>query len=176
MHHIGTQVGSVAERKRAEAALRETEARAGKAHAVLDDANESITVGFALFGPDDRLQLCNNRYRDLLCPGTQQMVTQSKTFEAIMRSARDGGVVAIYADIAEPKLREVELAEDAPAAVLLDFMMPEMDGLEFLARLSNKKASQSIPVELLVEKGGDEIGTILASLEKILPAPARAGK
>ncbi|MCH6588731.1 MAG: response regulator, partial [Proteobacteria bacterium] len=89
------------------------------------------------------------------------------------------------------------LAEEVPAAILLDLMMPEMDGFEFLARLRNNKAWRSIPVivvtaktltaadhkrlkgsvEMLVEKGGDEIGTILASLKKMLPAPpARAGK
>ena len=88
------------------------------------------------------------------------------------------------------------LAEEAPAAILLDRMMPEMDGFEFLACLRNNKAWRSIPVivvtaktltaadhkrlkgsvEMLVAKGGDEIGTILASLKKMLPAPARAGK
>jgi CheY-like chemotaxis protein len=89
------------------------------------------------------------------------------------------------------------LAEEAPAAILLDLMMPEMDGFEFLARLRKNKAWQGIPVivvtaktltaadhkrlkgsvEMLVEKGGDEIGTILSSLKKMLPAPAaRAGK
>jgi len=93
MHHIGTQVGSVAERKRAEAALRETEARAARAHAILDDAIESITEGFALFDPDDRLLLCNNRYRDLLYPGMQQMVTPGKTFEEILRNAIDKGLI-----------------------------------------------------------------------------------
>ncbi|MHA1152451.1 MAG: response regulator [Alphaproteobacteria bacterium] len=91
--HIGTQVGSVAERKRAEAALRETEARAARAHAILDDAIESINEGFALFDADDRLLLCNNRYRDLLYPGMQQMVTPGKSFEEILRSAVDEGLI-----------------------------------------------------------------------------------
>jgi CheY-like chemotaxis protein len=72
-------------------------------------------------------------------------------------------------------------------------MMPEMDGFEFLAHLRNNKAWQGIPVivvtaktltaadhkrlkgsvEMLVEKGGDEIDTILASLKKMLPVPSR---
>jgi CheY-like chemotaxis protein len=87
------------------------------------------------------------------------------------------------------------LAEELPAAILLDLMMPVMDGFEFLARLRENKAWQGIPVivvtaktltaadhkrlkgsvEMLVEKGGDEIDTILASLKKMLPAAA-AGK
>ena len=91
--HIGTQVGSVAERKRAEAALRETEARAARAHAILDDAIESINEGFALFDADDRLLLCNDRYRDLLYPGMQQMVTPGTTFEEILRSAVELGLI-----------------------------------------------------------------------------------
>ena len=89
MTHIGTQVGSVAERKRAEAALRESEARAAQAHRRLDDAIESITEGFALFDPDDRLVLCNDRYRDLLYPGMQDSVTPGKLFEEILRNAID---------------------------------------------------------------------------------------
>ena len=93
MTHIGTQVGSVAERKRAEAALRESEARAAQAHRRLDDAIESITEGFALFDPDDRLVLCNNRYRNLLYPGMQDVVTPGKPFEEILRTAIDKGLI-----------------------------------------------------------------------------------
>jgi signal transduction histidine kinase/DNA-binding response OmpR family regulator/PAS domain-containing protein len=93
MTHIGTQVGSVAERKRAEAALRESQERAAQAHRRLDDAIESITEGFALFDPDDRLILCNNRYRDLLYPGMQDMVTPGSSFEAILRNAAEKGLV-----------------------------------------------------------------------------------
>ena len=91
--HIGTQVGSVAERKRAEAALRESEARAARAHSTLDDAIESINEGFALFDSEDRLLLCNNRYRDLLYPGMQQTVTPGRTFEEILRHAIDMGLI-----------------------------------------------------------------------------------
>ena len=90
------------------------------------------------------------------------------------------------------------MAEAKPGAILLDLMMPEMDGFEFLARLRENAAWQGIPVivvtaktltaadhkrlkgsvELLIKKGGDEIDTILASLKKMLPArptPASAG-
>ncbi|MEE8189570.1 MAG: response regulator [Kiloniellales bacterium] len=93
MHHIGTQVGSVAERKRAEAALRETEARAAQAHLRLNDAIESITEGFALFDPEDRMILCNNRYRDLLYPGMQDLVQPGKAFEETLRSAAEKGLI-----------------------------------------------------------------------------------
>jgi hypothetical protein len=84
------------------------------------------------------------------------------------------------------------LAEGTPDVILLDLMMPEMDGFEFLAQLRKNKAWRSIPVivvtaktltaadhkrlkgsvEMLVAKGADEIETILASLKKFLPAPA----
>ncbi|MCC7271943.1 MAG: PAS-domain containing protein [Alphaproteobacteria bacterium] len=39
--------------------------RAGATMPVLADAIESLEEGFALWGPDDRLILCNRRYRDL---------------------------------------------------------------------------------------------------------------
>jgi hypothetical protein len=42
-----------------------------------------------------------------------------------------------------------------------------------LTKADHKRLKGS--VEMLVEKGGDEIDTILASLKKMLPAPA-AGK
>ena len=81
------------------AALRESEAHAARAHAILNDAIESINEGFALFDADDRLLLCNDRYRDLLYPGMQQMVTPGITFEEILRNAIDKGLIhAVGAD------------------------------------------------------------------------------
>jgi signal transduction histidine kinase/DNA-binding response OmpR family regulator len=101
MAHIGTQVGSVAERKRAEAALRESQARAARAHRILNDAIESITEGFALFDSEDRLVLCNNRYRDLLYPGMQDMVKPGSTFEEVLRNAVKKGLIHDAADNTE---------------------------------------------------------------------------
>ena len=51
--------------RRALAAARRAEEQARANHQRLTDALECITDGFALFDPDDRLILCNQRYREL---------------------------------------------------------------------------------------------------------------
>jgi CheY-like chemotaxis protein len=82
------------------------------------------------------------------------------------------------------------LRANVPDAILLDLMMPEMDGFEFLSRIRRNRKWRGIPVivvtakalteedhdrlrgsvELLIEKDGAEIDAILSSLKKMLPA------
>jgi hypothetical protein len=73
-----------AERERAEAAVRQMQAR-------LTDAIESISQGFALFDPEDRLVVCNSRYREILYPDLQESVAPGMTFEEIARRSAEGG-------------------------------------------------------------------------------------
>jgi len=40
-----------------------------------------------------------------------------------------------------------------PALILLDWMMPEMDGLEVLAELKHNQKTEHIPVFMLTDKG-----------------------
>ncbi len=56
-------IGSdVTERKRAEQALIASETRAAESHALLVDAIESLSEGFALLDPDDRLMMTNRQF------------------------------------------------------------------------------------------------------------------
>jgi adenylate cyclase len=64
-----------------------------KARQRLVDAIESISEGFALFDRDDRLVLCNSRYRDLLYPGITDVMGPGTPFEAIIRHAAERGFV-----------------------------------------------------------------------------------
>ena len=48
------------------------------------------------------------------------------------------------------------LKQQKPDLVILDIMMPQMDGLEVLTRLKGNPATASIPVILLTEKADDE--------------------
>src|SRR5690606_31151703 len=73
-----------AERERAEAAVREVQAR-------LTDAIESISQGFALFDPEDRLVVCNSRYREMLHHDLGEEVAPGVSFEEIVRGAVEGG-------------------------------------------------------------------------------------
>jgi adenylate cyclase len=59
----------------------------------LVDAIESISEGFALFDRDDRLVLCNSRYRDLLYPGIADVMEPGTPFETIIRRAAERGLV-----------------------------------------------------------------------------------
>ncbi|UCE47139.1 MAG: response regulator [Phycisphaerales bacterium] len=43
--------------------------------------------------------------------------------------------------------------ETKPAFILLDWMMPEMDGLEVLSELKHSKKTKSIPVFMLTDRG-----------------------
>ena len=82
---VGAVGTDITERKRAEEALEESNARAVLAHTRLINAIESISQGFALFDADDRLVLCNSSYPDLLYPGMQNQVKVGMTFEEIIR-------------------------------------------------------------------------------------------
>jgi signal transduction histidine kinase/CheY-like chemotaxis protein/HPt (histidine-containing phosphotransfer) domain-containing protein len=65
-----------------------------EARTQLTDALESISEGFALYGPDDRLVLSNSRYRELLYPGIESELENGMQFESILRRAVDLGLIA----------------------------------------------------------------------------------
>jgi signal transduction histidine kinase len=64
-----------------------------KARQRLVDAIESTSEGFALYDRDDRLVLCNSRYRDLLYPGMADVMAPGTPFETIIRRAAERGLV-----------------------------------------------------------------------------------
>jgi|GEM_PF-2468041 len=88
-----------------------------------------------------------------------------------------------------------QLAEATPDVVLLDLMMPVMDGFEFLGRMRENDAWSHIPVivvtaktldeadrraldgrvEQLIQKG-DHLDIVLASLGRLLPKDREAGE
>lgn len=56
--------------------------------------------------------------------------------------------------LAENGRMALELAQtEKPDVILLDWMMPEMDGLAVLSRLKNNKETEDIPVFMLTAKG-----------------------
>jgi class 3 adenylate cyclase len=59
----------------------------------LIDALESTSEGFAFYGPDDRLELCNSRYKELLYGGTELKIEPGITFERIVRRAVEHGLI-----------------------------------------------------------------------------------
>lgn len=59
----------------------------------LIDAIESISEGFAFYDSEDRLLVCNNRYREILYPGLDDAVVSGTHFEAIIRAAAERGLI-----------------------------------------------------------------------------------
>jgi adenylate cyclase len=59
----------------------------------LREALESISEGFSLYDAEDRLVLCNRRYRELLYPGIEETVVPGTPFERIIRAAVERGLI-----------------------------------------------------------------------------------
>jgi len=57
----------------------------------LVDAIENISEGFSLFDADDRLVLSNTKYRDMLAPGVEGIISPGVPFETIVRHAAERG-------------------------------------------------------------------------------------
>ena len=85
MAHVGTQLGRVVERRRAEEAVRESRQR-------LLDAIETVSEGFVLFDAEDRLVLCNSRYRELYT-GLADLISPGTPFATLARAAAQRGLI-----------------------------------------------------------------------------------
>lgn len=72
----------VAERRQAEAAARRAEER-------LLDAIESVSDGFALYDGDDRLKICNSRYREIHAD-IANLIVPGARLEDLVRAGLDG--------------------------------------------------------------------------------------
>ena len=65
----------------------------------LTDAIESISQGFALYDKEDRLLVCNSRYRDILCQGISNtrfemdnLIVPKANFQALLRIGAEQGL------------------------------------------------------------------------------------
>jgi len=69
--------------------------------------------------------------------------------EALAEVIEDGNYYAIRADNGEVALQKLRDGEIVPCVILLDMMMPVMDGREFLTLQQNDAALKEIPVVVL---------------------------
>lgn len=72
--------------RRAEQARQQSEQR-------LAEAIESISEGFVCYDAEDRLVVCNSRYRDILYPGETVELPPGTPFESVIRNAAERGYV-----------------------------------------------------------------------------------
>ncbi len=70
--------------------LRTAHDRAANDHALLDDAIEALSDGFALYDSDDRLLLCNQPYREIYRDSAAALIIGA-TFESIVRYGLERG-------------------------------------------------------------------------------------
>ncbi len=59
----------------------------------LVDAIENSSEGFAFYDPEDRLVICNKRYKQLLYPNADISIEPEMGFETIIRNAAENGYV-----------------------------------------------------------------------------------
>ena len=122
---------------------------------MVDDKGRGFSMGAAEYAtkPVDRARLTRILQRHL-CPDppcTILLVEDDETTRDMMRAMleRDGWRVQEATNGREG----LELvAERRPDLILLDLMMPEMDGFEFAATLHQTKAWRSIPMVVLTAK------------------------
>ncbi len=73
--------------------LRQAEDARKRSEQRLVEAIESISEGFVFYDADDRLVLCNSRYRELNAAGGDVDLTAGMTFESIVRQAVERGSI-----------------------------------------------------------------------------------
>ncbi len=66
------------------------EAQAEQASAILEDALQSISEGFAMYDHDDRLLVCNGNYREIY-PESAQAMVPGATFQEILQFGLNNG-------------------------------------------------------------------------------------
>jgi len=74
-------------------ALRRAEQARLRSERRLAEAIESISEGFVCYDGEDRLVICNSRYRNILYPGLDIDLSVGTTFESIIRRAAERGYV-----------------------------------------------------------------------------------
>jgi CheY-like chemotaxis protein len=110
--------------------------------------------------------------------------------DLVRRALEKEGIPVVEAEHGRAALERV--ARQAPALILLDLMMPEMDGFEFLAELRRQEAWRRIPVVIVTAKererlngqvtrviqkgGGGPRDALLAEIHELVAASVRASR
>ena len=122
---------------------------------IADDSNMGYLLGASeyLTKPVDtgRLTSLLERYRGEQAPRPVLVVEDDPaTRQVLGRALAKDGWPVIEAENGRAGLER--LTEVEPAAILLDLMMPEMDGFEFLAELRQQEKWRAIPVVVLTAR------------------------
>lgn len=140
---------------------------------IVDDRNLGYTLGAAdyMTKPIDREHLAEilNKYRCQHPPCPVLLIEDDTVTRQMMcKMLEREGWRVIEAANGKEALARVE--EEIPNAILLDLMMPEMDGFEFLVQLHNRREWERIPVVVITAKEltPEDRLRLNGSVEKIL--------
>jgi signal transduction histidine kinase/DNA-binding response OmpR family regulator/HAMP domain-containing protein len=122
---------------------------------ILDDKNMGFALGAAdyLTKPIDRERL-EMAFRKYLPESTHRPILvvddDAATRETIRRMLEKDGWTVAEAENGRAGLERAEA--NPPALILLDLMMPEMDGFEFLTRVRKGSAGHDVPILIITAK------------------------
>ena len=140
---------------------------------IVDDKNLGYTLGANdyLTKPVDREQLSAvlQKYRCNHPPCPVLLVEDDETTRGMMRAMleRDGWCVTEASNGAEGLQR---LSEVGANVILLDLMMPQMDGFEFLTRLRRNPDTRDTPVVVITAKEltAEDLRLLKGAVQKVL--------
>ncbi|TSD87279.1 response regulator [Mycobacterium sp. KBS0706] len=89
---LGLLQRSLVERDRLERQHREAEAEAQRARRQLGEAIETISEGFALYDAEDRLVICNSRYREMYA-GVDVAIAPGIHYQEVIQAAAQAGMI-----------------------------------------------------------------------------------
>jgi len=119
---------------------------------IVDDKNLGYSLGASdyLTKPLDRERLLSvlNKYRR---EAPVLVVDDDATLRELLRRILEGaGYTVVEAENGRVALERVRTA--SPGVILLDLMMPEMDGFEFVAEVRRREAWRAIPIVVVTAK------------------------
>src|SRR5262249_17751697 len=140
---------------------------------IVDDRNLGYTLGADdyMTKPVERDQLSAvlHKYRCPHPPCPVLLVEDDETTRGMMRSMleRDGWCVTEAANGEEGLLK---IKECGANVILLDLMMPRMDGFEFIAHLRRNEETRDVPVVVITAKEltSEERIQLNGSVQKVL--------
>jgi CheY-like chemotaxis protein len=140
---------------------------------IADDRNKGFALGASeyLTKPLDRGRLAailqKYRGRGLCCSAL--VVEDEEATRRVLRETLEGEGWDV-ADAADGRAALTAVAGHRPDLILLDLLMPEMDGFEFLEELRKEEANRSIPIVVITAKtiAVEDRRRLSGSVEKIL--------
>ncbi len=140
---------------------------------ILDDKNLGYALGASdyLTKPVDRERLVATlkQYGRGPSPGTVLVIEDDDATRQLLRRTleRDGWTVS---EAENGRVGLERVAHTRPEVILLDLMMPELDGLAFIAELRKQHAWREIPIVVITAKDltDDERVQLKGSVEAIL--------